>query len=696
MDIYGTINHPYVDGVNVIVEWTGIQNAQDNTTTLQLKYYVETTQPKTTVKFESNFYSIFVCDEAIGKFFTSFNARTVVAEEAGIYPISALITASPLKHNVDGTISNEIKLQSGNAGGVTITIDGVDKSISYGVFTKPLEITAINRASEVSCAETWIGETAKIVINPIIAKAKHELFYSFCGETGSIYANWFSEEDNGLIDWTLPTDFYKAMNGASEAECTITCNTYDIDAYGEDYSTSVANPLFLCGTTTTTFTIKADVRQLGPSITVLDTAPDNGFNQYWDTVSVYYRAKANPYTDANLMKIVITCGTQQKVLTPENTTLEETMGLSYLETTVFNYADSGKITLEAWDELGLASRTVVDIPMITYTKLTCNLETHTVSIEDGTTSFTISGNYNGDILANNVQNELTLTYSVESSDDTTFTDRIDVAVTPDISGNYYSATINLTGLDYRYRYRISVNVRDLLSVNYAESTIISVPLFDWHATSFRHNTRVTNRKGLILSNNQPIYGATKQTSEYGYGYVEDMPNSTGHRELMKINDADELEIGDANAVTKINGSQIDLLTSGIATLNGMEIGTQKLLWTGSELMGADASIVLSENISNQLNGIVLLFARYNGSYVFYEAFNSFFVSKAVVDLTDSYSNPYHNFMMALDLDVSAMACKRLNIYGNRIEGHENNTKSGTHCGITYNNNNYVLVGVIGV
>jgi len=111
-------------------------------------------------------------------------------------------------------------------------------------------------------------------------------------------------------------------------------------------------------------------------------------------------------------------------------------------------------------------------------------------------------------------------------------------------------------------------------------------------------------------------------------------------------------------------------------------------------MTAGHKIALSQKISEQPNGIVLIFSRYSGGSVQDYHFNHFFVSKDFVKLHAGTGN---SFMMTTDGNFSVMACKYLYIHDDLIAGNDVNNASATATsGITYNNAGFVLRYVIGV
>lgn len=119
---------------------------------------------------------------------------------------------------------------------------------------------------------------------------------------------------------------------------------------------------------------------------------------------------------------------------------------------------------------------------------------------------------------------------------------------------------------------------------------------------------------------------------------------------------------------------------------------QKVLWSGNYYMSAAQSIVLSELISEQPNGIVLVFSRFANGASENSNYNQFFVSKTHVA---NHGGAGSAFFMAA-VNFSYICAKYLYISNDRITGNDNNTAKGTNNGVTYANDSYVLRYVIGV
>jgi hypothetical protein len=118
----------------------------------------------------------------------------------------------------------------------------------------------------------------------------------------------------------------------------------------------------------------------------------------------------------------------------------------------------------------------------------------------------------------------------------------------------------------------------------------------------------------------------------------------------------------------------------------------KLLWTGPYYMVATHTATLTEPVSKQKNGIVLVFSLYDTETK--EAKNQeifeFFIPKYTVSLFDGNGR---NFNLC---GMFGNGIKYLYLHDDKIVGHEKNASAMTVGGIEYTNSRYVLRYVIGV
>lgn len=122
---------------------------------------------------------------------------------------------------------------------------------------------------------------------------------------------------------------------------------------------------------------------------------------------------------------------------------------------------------------------------------------------------------------------------------------------------------------------------------------------------------------------------------------------------------------------------------------------QKFLWGGDLTSGMymteGHTINLTEAVSAQPHGIVLVFSAYNGASDTNYSWECFFVPKILV----AESTSGHTFILGRG-KFTYTGTKYLYIYDTYISGHADNNLTGTSNGITYANNKFVLRYVIGV
>lgn len=121
-------------------------------------------------------------------------------------------------------------------------------------------------------------------------------------------------------------------------------------------------------------------------------------------------------------------------------------------------------------------------------------------------------------------------------------------------------------------------------------------------------------------------------------------------------------------------------------------GGGKILWTGGYYMTEAHKIPLSEPVSAQASGIVLVFSRFNDGAAQDTNFQHFFIPKAFIAVKAGYGHTF--FMTANKFAVNAT--KYLYVNDTHITGHADNSATGTVNGITFNNAGFVLRYVIGV
>lgn len=146
---------------------------------------------------------------------------------------------------------------------------------------------------------------------------------------------------------------------------------------------------------------------------------------------------------------------------------------------------------------------------------------------------------------------------------------------------------------------------------------------------------------------------------------------------------------DSNGVAVRNSTVYS--SNGITFSNGVKIdGLTKVLWEGADYMNESQTALLDGKVSDQLNGIVLVWSRYNTNT--HQASDSDvhtqFISKWCVGEMNgaghTFVDPYRHFD------------KYFYVYDDKIVGNNINDKNGTEGGIVYDNSHCVLRAVLGV
>ena len=335
---------------------------------------------------------------------------------------------------------------------------------SSQTFTLP----TIPRASSVSCSTANIGSNATITINRASTSFTHTLTYSFGSLSGTIATKTSSTN----ISWTIPTTFYGQIPNSKSGTGTITCDTYSGSTLIGSKSTSF----------TATVSESASKPTLSPTVsdsnttTTALTGNSSKFIKYYSNASVATGAQAR--NSATLKSQKITCGA--KSITSASGTI--------------NAVESGSFTFSATDSRGYTTTQTLNKTLIEYIKLTCSLNAGAPTTA-GVATLKISGNY-WDGTFGKVANTLTVQYRYKAQGGSygSWT-----TVTATKSGNTYSATATISGLNYQTTYVFQARAVDkLATINTDEQARRTTPIFDWSKNDFNVN-------GTLKVNNTNIF-----------------------------------------------------------------------------------------------------------------------------------------------------------------------------------------------
>lgn len=108
-------------------------------------------------------------------------------------------------------------------------------------------------------------------------------------------------------------------------------------------------------------------------------------------------------------------------------------------------------------------------------------------------------------------------------------------------------------------------------------------------------------------------------------------------------------------------------------------------------MHQEQTIDLNDLITNQHKGAVLVWCGYAENKPQNYNFSTFFIPKCCIPSSGYYG------CLCCAMDVESTMLKYLYVYDDHIDGYGTNASSGTAAnGVQYNNQNFVLVKVLGV
>lgn len=138
-------------------------------------------------------------------------------------------------------------------------------------------------------------------------------------------------------------------------------------------------------------------------------------------------------------------------------------------------------------------------------------------------------------------------------------------------------------------------------------------------------------------------------------------------------------------------------SSGWGVWSIVYAGQGKILWTGSSLLTAGQTATFSEPMSQQKNGVVLVFSRYASSTAQDYYYSCHFIPKLLVTAATGAGQTAAGVAVSMATSkFDYIAAKYIRVTETGVTGDETNNASGTTNGVTYNNSNFALRYIIGV
>ena len=396
-------------------------------------------------------------------------------------------------------------------------------------------LTTIPRTSSVSSTNANIGENITVTINRASSSFTHTLKYSFSDLSGTIATKTGSTS----VSWTIPTSFYAKIPSSRSGWGRIICETYSGST--------------LIGSSECRFDVyvKESTNKPGISATVKDinnttkalTGDENKLIKYYSTAQ--FSITSTPKNSATTKSININYNGNNLTGGSGNTWTDQ-----------FSNVLTGSFPCSVTDTRGFTSSTTVTKTLINYVKITCALSVSNPTAS-GSCTLTINGNYfNGSF--GSTSNTLTVQYKKDNGSWTN--------ATATKNGNTYTATVNLTGLDYTKAFTFQARATDkLATATTASKTVKSTPIFDWGASDFHFHVPV-----YIKGENKSIKMGTGPNDVY-------IHNSSSGKYLQLKDDgtlrySDKLIYHEGNSDGPTQGNWFSGGFPRVATDGVMEIG----------------------------------------------------------------------------------------------------------------------------
>lgn len=435
--ILGTTSNSYIQSA---IDWYYETNIEKNSTAVTARLYYRRTNTG-------------YLTEGTGPFSITINGSKTTKSSVSLAISTAWVEAMSatisVPHNADGTKSVVISA-TGNLVPTSLT-----ETNCSGTVTLP----TIPRASSISCTEANIESNPTITIARASSSFTHTITYQFGTLSGTIATKTTA---TSITSWTIPAAFYAQIPNAKRGYGTLTCTTYN--------GTSQVGTATSC-----TFWVSTDEAKCKPTVSgyVIDTNhetvhltgdAENTLVRFYSTASCALTASLNKNAEKFLAKTINNVSVSGSTLDIENV---ETGTFDFYAKDSREYFNSDKVVKN----------------LIPYVRLTADVIAQRTDPTSGNATLHIEGNYyNGSFGA--VSNFITVGYRQGNSGAFTY-------VTPTISNNRYSITINLTGLDYTKAFNYEVVVTDALEAVLKPTTIQKgIPVFDWGEDDFNFNVPV--------------------------------------------------------------------------------------------------------------------------------------------------------------------------------------------------------------
>lgn len=471
-------------------------------------------------------------------------------------------------------------------------------------------LSTIPRTSSVSASNANIGEAISISIHRASSSFTHTVTYAFCNLSGTIATKTSSTS----LSFTLPTSFYAQIPNAKSSWGRIICDTYNGNT---KIGSSECRFDVYVKESTNKPTMSPTVKDTNATTKAL-TGDESKFIRYYSSANFSFGAVAK--NSATISTYNLKVGSQSTANS----------------TGTFQNVDNASFIFSVSDSRGFTTTQTVTKTLINYIKLSCSMTVGNPTA-DGKCTLTITGNY-FDGSFGITANTLTVQYKKDSGAWTN--------ATATKSGGKYTATVNLTGLDYTKAYTFQARAVDkLATVTTNSKTVKSKPIFDWGASDFHFHVPT-----YVYNNNGSKY--LKLGTGANDVYIFNSASGT----YLQLKDNKELRFNDSLVYTSANLPKSS--TNRIAN--------------GTWLMYGEQTINLQKNILDCQHGICLEWQDWGtDSILRYKDFVYTFIPRA--HAANNNGKPL-SILIPIYEHGSSCITKYVYVHNNKLVGYSGNSQ----------------------
>ncbi len=595
-----------------------------------------------------------------------------------------------ISHNADGSKSFSYSFSQQ----FSITFAGASVGTKSGGGTGVLNTIARATTPGLSTTSADMGATIVLYTAGASDAFRHDLAYSFAG--GDYQSIATGVED--MVYWKIPLELANSIPNTTSGTVTIRCIT--------------KNGTATVGTKTVLLTAKVPATVI-PTISAV--TPTEGTAGLSAAYGAYIQSKSKI-----AVSITATGANNSTIKSYSSTFMGKTYTGASFTTDVVTLSGSLSIVTTVTDSRGRTATKTTSITVLSYTppKITAfhvaRYNTSGLADPDGTRA-RVTLAYS--VASLNAKNTASAVIEYKRSIDSQWT-RLDTRTALSFDGSI-TPTSPTFSTDYQYDFRVTLTdaFNSASPVTYNTFIPSGAVILDIKAdgkgvaffkTSTKAGVEIAGElpgSAISLTSNADFEELTTPgfyviPTEAISATVKDKPytdNAPASIEVKRTGDGMIRQI--VQKATKTDGAIYERVMdkSGWGGWNIVYAGAGKILWTGGSLLTAGQTITFSEPMSQQQNGVVLVFSRYTSSTAQNYQFSCHFIPKLLVSAATAAGQTAAGVAVTMATSkFEYIAGKYLRVTETGVTGDETNNASGTTNGITYNNGGFALRYVIGV